>query len=118
VLAAATAALPLLAWGMPISVAGPGLNAWSWLDSLWRLGAFALLAIGAGLAILARAGRRRTLGALTAVYIAAVCLAGWLGLQQPSMLAYGDPGVLLPAAVLLLAGLGTLLAAGLRELRR
>jgi hypothetical protein len=34
------------------------------------------------------------------------------------MLAYGDPGVLLPAAVLLLAGLGTLLAAGLRELRR
>ena len=121
VLAAATAALPLLAWGTPISVAGPGLNAWSWLDSLWRLGTFALLAVGVGLAILARAGRSRALGALTAVYIAAVGLAGWQGLQRPPMLPvlpYGDPGVLLPAAVLLLSGPGTLLAAGLRELRR
>jgi hypothetical protein len=59
VLAAATAALPLLAWGTPIPGASPGLNAWSWLDSLWRLGTFALLAIGVGLAILARAGRSR-----------------------------------------------------------
>jgi hypothetical protein len=129
VLAAATAALPLLAWGMPISGSGPGLNPWSWLDSLWRLGSFALLAIGAGLAILAWAGRSRVLGALTAVYLAAVCLAGWLGLQQasvtpalpygdPGVLLHGDPGGLLPAAVLLLSGLGMLLAAGLRELRR
>jgi hypothetical protein len=36
VLAAVTAALPLLAWGTPVSAAGPGLNAWSWLDSFWR----------------------------------------------------------------------------------
>ena len=74
-----------------------------------------------GLAILARAGRSRALGALIAVDIATVCLAGWLGLQQPSVLpvlSYGDPGVLLPAAVLLLSGLGMLLVAGLRELRR
>jgi hypothetical protein len=121
VLAAATAALPLLAWGRPISAASPGLNAWAWLDSLWRLGTFALLAIGVGLAILVRAGRSRALGALTAVYFAAVGLAGWLGLQQPPMvpvLSYADPGVLLPAAVLLLSGLGMLLVAGLRELRR
>ena len=62
VLAAATAALPLLAWGTPISGASLGLNAWSWLDSLWRLGTFALLAIGVGLAILARAGGSRALG--------------------------------------------------------
>jgi hypothetical protein len=52
VLAAATAALPLLTWGTPIPGASLGLNAWSWLDSLWRLGTFALLAIGVGLAIL------------------------------------------------------------------
>ena len=121
VLAVVTAALPLLAWGTPISVASLGLNAWSWLDSLWRLGTFALLAIGVGLAILARAGRSRALGAMTAVYFAAVGLAGWLALQQPPMLpvlGYADPGVGLPAAVLLLSGLGTLLVAGLRELRR
>jgi hypothetical protein len=121
VLAAATVALPLLAWGTPISAASPGLNAWAWLDSLWRLGTFALLAIGVGLAILARAGRSCALGTLTAVYFAAVCLAGWLGLQQPPMLpvpSYADPGVLFPAAVLLLSGLGMLLVAGLRELRR
>ena len=106
---------------MPISAASPGLNAWAWLDSLWRLGTFALLAIGVGLAILARAGRSRALGALTAVYFAAVGLAGWLGLQQPlivPVLSRADPGVLLPAAVLLLSGLGMLLVAGLRELRR
>lgn len=88
-----------------------------------------VLAIGAGLAILAWAGRSRVLGALTAVYLAAVCLAGWLGLQQasvtpalpygdPGVLLHGDPGGLLPAAVLLLSGLAMLLAAGLRELRR
>jgi len=58
---------------------------------------------------------------MTAVYFAAVGLAGWLALQQSSVLPlipYGDPWVGLPAAVLLLSGLGTLLVAGLRELRR
>ena len=120
-LAVVTAALPLLAWGTPIPAASLGLNAWSWLDSLWRLGTFALLAIGVGLAILARAGHSRALGVMTAVYFAAVGLAGWLGLQQSSMLPLipcADPGVGLPAAVLLLSGLGTLLVAGLRGLRR
>jgi hypothetical protein len=61
--------------GTPIPGASLGLNAWSWLDSLWR------------------------------------------PLIVP-VLSYADPGVLLPAAVLLLSGLGMLLVAGLRELRR
>jgi hypothetical protein len=119
-LAAATAALPLLAWGRPIPAAGLGLNAWSWLDSLWRLGTFALLAMGVGLAILARAGHSRALAAITVIYLGAACLAGWAGLQQPvisPVSPFGDPGVLLPAAVLLLSGLGAVLAASLRELR-
>ena len=58
---------------------------------------------------------------MTAVYFAAIGMAGWLALQQSSilpLLPYGDPGVRLPAAVLLLSGLGTLLVAGLRQLRR
>ena len=58
---------------------------------------------------------------MTAVYVAAVCLAGWLGLQQPlivPVLSYADPGVLLPPAVLLLSSLGMLLVAGLQELSR
>jgi hypothetical protein len=43
VLAAVTAALPLLAWGVQID--GPGMQAWAWLDAFWQLGTFALLAI-------------------------------------------------------------------------
>lgn len=71
--------------------------------------------------MLARIGRSRALAVITAIYTAAVCLAGWLDLQQAFtgsvFYSFGDPAVLLPAAVLLLAGLGTLLAAGLHELR-
>lgn len=107
-------------WGRPIPAASLGLNAWSWLDSLWRLGTFALLAVGVGLAILARAGHSRALAAITVIYLGAVSLAGWAGLQQPvisPVFPFGDPGVLLPAAVLLLSGLGAVLAASLRELR-
>src|ERR1035437_5579524 len=54
VLAAVTAALPLLAWGIPVQMDGPGLNVWDWLDASWRLGAFVLLAIAVCLGILAR----------------------------------------------------------------
>ena len=64
-------------WGRPIPAASLGLNAWSWLDSLWRLGTFALLAVGVGLAILARAGHSRALAAITVIYLGAVSLAGW-----------------------------------------
>jgi hypothetical protein len=120
VLAAVTAVLPLTAWGTPVQVEGPGLNTWSWLEVFWRLGTFALLAVGVGLVILARSGHSRALGIITAVYIAAVCLAGFFELQQAFILRpfpFAGPAVLLPAAVLLLSGLGAL-ASGLRGRRR
>jgi hypothetical protein len=122
-LAAVTAALPLLAWGMPVQVDGPGMQAWAWLDTLWRLGTFALLAMAVSLGILARIGHSRALAVITVIYTAAVCLTGWLNLQQaqalilPAFYPSGDPAVLLPAAVLLLAGLGTVLTTGLRKPR-
>ena len=65
--------------------------------------------------------RHPRLNEAVGILLLLVSLAGWLGLQQPPMvpvLSYADPGVLLPAAVLLLSGLGMLLVAGLRELRR
>jgi hypothetical protein len=46
--------------------------------------------------------------------VLAAATAAGLGHADPR----GQPGVLLPAAVLLLSGLGMLLVAGLRELRR
>ena len=58
---------------------------------------------------------------ITALYTVAVCLTGWSELERAfifSPFPFAGPAVLLPAAVLLLAGLGTLLAGGLRELRR
>ena len=110
VLAAVAAALPLLAWGTPVQMGGSGLDAWTWLDTLWRLGTFALLAVAVGLGILARIGRSRGLAIVAALYLAAVCLTGWFDLQQAFVLAVlypsGDPAALLPAAVLLLAGVG------------
>jgi hypothetical protein len=121
VLAAVTAALPLLAWGKQVQVDGPGMQAWIWLDVLWRLGTFALLAVAVSLGVLARTGRSRTLAVVTAVYTAAVCFAGWHDLRQPVILLVfypsGDRAVMLPAAVLLLAGLGTMLATALQKRR-
>ena len=117
-LAAAAAALPSVAWGARTD--GPGAGAWAWLDAAWRLGTFALLAVAAGLWILARAGRSRALAVITLIYTATVCLAGWLDLQQaaglPAPYPYADPAALLPAAVLLVAGLGAITAKGLRAL--
>jgi hypothetical protein len=121
VLAALTAALPLLAWGTPVGFDGPGMQAWTWLDAFWRLGTFGLLAVAVGLGILARLGHSRAMAIITAIYTAAVCLTGWFDLQQaffPPVDLVGDPGVLLPAAVLLLSGLGALLTAGPRDRRR
>jgi hypothetical protein len=120
-LAAVTAALPLLAWGKLVHVDGPGMQTWTWLDALWRLGTFALLAVAVSLGVLARIGRSRTLAVVTAVYTAAVCFAGWHDLRQPVILPVsypsGDRAVMLPAAILLLAGLGTMLATVLQKLR-
>ncbi len=77
--------------------------------------------MAAGLWILARTSRSRALAVITLIYTAAACLAGWLDLQQATGLLasypYDDPAALLPAAVLLLAGLGTITAAGLCALR-
>ncbi len=120
-LAVLTAALPLLAWRTPVEMAGPGLDAWTWLDAFWRLGTFALLAVAVCLGILARTGRSRALAVITAVYTVTVCLTGWFDLQQAFILSpfpFAGPALLLPAAVLLLAGLGALLAGGLGERRR
>jgi len=107
VLAAVTAALPLLAWGTHIDD-GSAMQAWAWLDAFWRLGTFALLAIAVSLGMLARIERSRALAVITAIYTAMVCLTGWLDLQAFTGSAYpfgfGDPAVLPPAAVLLLAG--------------
>jgi hypothetical protein len=120
-LAAVTAALPLLAWGKPVQVAGPGLQAWTWLDAFWRLGTFALLAVAVSLGMLAWTGRSRPLAVVPVVSAAAVCFAGWQELRQPAILPLfypsGDRAVMLPAAVLLLAGLGTLLATALQKPR-
>ena len=81
-----------------------------------RLGTFALLAVAVSLGVLARIGRGRTLAVVTAV-----CFAGWHDLRQPVILPVsypsGDRAVMLPAAVLLLAGLGTMLATALQKLR-
>lgn len=119
-LAAVTAALPLAGLGVPTDVLGPIVPAWRWLDVLWQLGTFAMLAVAAGLGMLARAMRNRTLAVITAVYALAVGLAGWAGLQAiflPSFYPAGPPIALLPAAVLLAAGLGALLATRARALR-
>lgn len=122
-LAAIAAALPLLGWGVPIELRGPEAGGWLlWLDVLWRLGIFVLLAVAAGLAILAWAEHSRVLAVITVLYAAAVCLSGWVDVQQSQRLVmfssypYADPAVLLPAAVLLLAGLGAALAGRLRAL--
>jgi hypothetical protein len=119
-LAVAAAALPSLAWGAPIPD-GPDLGAWAWLDAFWRLGIFVLLGMAVSLGMLARIGRSRALAVITVIYTAAVCLAGWLDLRQvmflPAFYPYGDPAALLPAAVLLMSGLGVATMTGLRALR-
>jgi hypothetical protein len=128
VLAAMTAALPLLAWRAPVWSAAS--REWAWLDVMWRLGTLPLLAVAVSLGMLARIVRSRALAVITVVYVIAVCLAGWFDWQRefPFPLAgtltlptvfglFGDPGALLPAVVLLLAGLGSLVGAALRATR-
>lgn len=120
-LAVLTAALPLLAWGTPVQMDGLGMQAWAWLDAFWRLGTFALLAVAVSLGILTRICRSRALAVITALYTTAVCVTGWSELQQAFILhtfPFAGPAVLLPAAVLLLSGLGALLASGPRDGRR
>lgn len=98
-----------------------GMSAWVWLDVLWRLGAFALLAIAVNLGILARIKRSRVLAVITCLYAVTVCLVGWRSLQQVMVLLpfdpFADSAILLPAAVLVLAGLGAIAGESLRALR-
>lgn len=122
-LAVVTAALPLLAWGQPYPMDGTGILALTWLDVFWQLGTFALLSVAVGLGMLAWIGRSRALAAVTAVYTAAVglvCLAEWREDGPASVVfgPYGHSDILLPAAVLLLAGLGAMLAASRIRLMR
>lgn len=116
-LVAVTAALPLLGWRTPALSLDD--NAAGWLGALWQQGTFALLAIAVTLGILARARRSRGLAVITVVYAATAGLAGWSAAQPGVALGYSpdaDPAMLLPAAVLLIAGIGLLLAAAVRRL--
>lgn len=115
-LVAVTAALPLLGWRT--SALSLGDNAAAWLGALWQQGTFALLAIAVTLGILARARRSRGLAVITVIYAATAGLAGWAAAQPGIELGYApdaDPAVLLPAAVLLTAGISLLLAAAVRR---
>ncbi len=118
---ALTAALPLLGLGVPVGADPRTQQQWAWLNAAWRLGTFALLAVAVCLAVLARIIRSRALAAITIGYAAAACLAGWLDLRaaafDPLIYPYDDIIAVLPAGVLLLAGLSAGLTAGLRRLR-
>lgn len=120
-LAAVTAALPLTGLGMSTMTLDPPMQAWQRLDVLWQWGLSALLAIAVNLALLAWQTRSRALAVIIAIYAVSVCFVGWFDLQQaifdPAFFPLGDPTVLLPAAVLLLSGLGALAATGIRLLR-
>ena len=121
VLAVVCAALPLTALSMSTLTAYPLSPAWQWLDVLWRLGVFALLAIAAGLGLLAWNARSRALALITAVYVLSVSVAGWHDLLHaglgPFFSPFEDPSVLLPAAVLVFAGAGVLAAGAVRRWR-
>lgn len=66
-------------------------------------------------------GRSRALAGLTVGYIASVGLVAWLELRQvrvlPGLVPITDPAVLLPATVLVVAGLGAVTITGVQALR-
>jgi hypothetical protein len=109
-----TVALPLAGWTTPVSIDSPVAD---WLDVLWQQGTFAQLAIAVMLGILARGLRSRALIVIGASYAVLVCLAGWIEFQNAPISSPVDPYVV-PAAVLLLAGLGSLIAAVIRPRTR
>jgi hypothetical protein len=115
-LVAVTAALPLAGWRT--SALSLNDNVAGWLGALWQQGTFALLAIAVTLGVLARARRSRGLAVITVVYAATAGLAGWAAAWPGIELGFSAgvaPAVLLPAAVLLTAGTGLLLAAAVRR---
>jgi hypothetical protein len=112
--------VPCLAWLIPVSMAS--LLEPDRLESAWLLGAAALLATGVSLGVLARARRSRPLAVITVVYLVVAVLAAiWdieEGIAVPIMFVpYANPGVALPALILLAAGLAAALAAGMRGLQ-
>lgn len=100
---------------------------WLWPGDLWIRGTFAFLIIAAGLWILARAERSIALAITAAVYTGAAVLVslynvenilfrvGWNPGNGNSSLTV-LPGILLPAVVLLVAGLAAFVAQ--RRIRR
>jgi hypothetical protein len=113
VLVLVAAGLPLA--GLGTSAYNPDVTLWTWLVVLWQQGIFALLAIAVSLALLAWLRRSRALAVITGCYAVAVALTAWLDEVQGISVAPGSHADLLPvfpAAVLILAALGTLLAGG------
>jgi len=120
VLTALALLLPLLSQLVPFL-------RWLWPGDLWIRGTFAFLIIAAGLWILARAERSVALAITAAVYTGAAVLVslynvenllfrlGWNPGNGDSPLTV-LPGVLLPAVVLLIAGLAAFVVQ--RKIRR
>jgi hypothetical protein len=111
VLVLVTAALPLA--GLGTSAYQVNTTMWTWLTVGWQQGAVALLAIAVSLGLLAWLRRSRALAIITGCYVVVVVLGALVEASQGIGLlpeTYADPLVLFPAAVLILAGLGTLLA--------
>jgi hypothetical protein len=120
VLTVLVALLPLLSRFVPFL-------GWMWPGDLWIRGTFAFLIIAAGLWILARAERSVALVITAAVYTGAALLVSLYNVENLLFRmgwnpGNGDwsltvlPGVLLPAVVLLVAGLAAFVAQ--RKIRR
>jgi hypothetical protein len=110
VLVLVTAMLPLA--GLGASAYEQDTTLWTWLTVGWQQGTFALLATAVSLGLLAWLRRSRPLAIITGCFAAVVVLAAALEAGQGIGLAsftYTSALVLFPAAVLILAGLGTLL---------
>jgi hypothetical protein len=114
VLTVLVALLPLLSRFVPFL-------GWLWPGDLWIRGTFAFLIIAAGLWILARAERSAALVITAAVYTGAALLVSLYNVENLLFRmgwnpGHGDwsltvlPGVLLPAVVLLVAGLAAFVA--------
>lgn len=111
-------ALPLL------TQAVPSLS-WLWQRGPWVKGIPALLIIGVALGVVARVQRSRRLALLAVLYAVAALLTGWLLATTPAQTLFWWPGpfvggwpsiltplvgLLLPAAVLVAAGLAAFAA--------
>jgi len=119
----AAAGLFVLSVALPVLTRAVPVLSWLWLREPWVKGIPALLIIGCALGVVARVERSRRLALLAALYAVAALLAGgFLTLTHDGMLlwwpAYSGwqavltplAVLLLPAAVLVTAGLATVAA--------